>query len=300
MNQPLLDFVTQSLLPTWNVSGVDASRGCFWERLDESLQPIQLGYERLVTQARLIFTFSEGALLGADQSLSEKALSAFRFMCANYWDAEKGGWRFSLGEGGSFPSGTRDLYAHGFVLLACASLYRATKHTEALEWAVRTFEFIHTHFRHPEIGFVSVLDSDNKPFEYPLLQNPHMHLFEGILFLNECSPDARYAACAEEILDLLLQRMLDCNTGTLTEYFDSRWIPDAHSGHRLEPGHHFEWVWLIHRWLRTAPAAARIAREKSLLAAASTLMKWAVEKGLDLEQGGIFDEVDRDGHVLKD
>lgn len=300
MDQRLLDFVIQSLLRTWKISGVDVSRGCFRERLDPSLQPLHLGYERLVTQARLIFAFSEGSLLGAGQYASEQALTAFRFMCEHYWDNKQTGWRFSIGEGGSLPGSSRDLYAHGFVLLACASLFRATKHAEALEWAERTFEFIQTHFRHPQVGFFSVLDADNKPIDYPLLQNPHMHLFEGLLFLNECSPDERYATCGEEILDLLLERMLDRDTGTLTEYFDRRWYPDLQNGDRLEPGHHFEWVWLLHRWILTAPEPARVAREKSLLAAADKLLQWALHNGIDQIHGGIFDEVDRNRHVLKD
>ena len=59
-DQRLIDYVTQSLLPTWKEVGVARDRGCFWERLDEDLSPIDLGYERLLTQARLLFSFSEG------------------------------------------------------------------------------------------------------------------------------------------------------------------------------------------------------------------------------------------------
>ena len=252
-DQRLIDYVTQSLLPTWKEVGVARDRGCFWERLDEALSPIDLGYERLLTQARLIFSFSEGSLLGCPTWAQWSAADSFRFICSHYWDTTKGGWYFSLGNGGPMPWQTRQLYAHAFVLLACSSYYRATGDTDALLWADRTLDFLNRHFRISSGGFATALDGDLADLEEPLQQNPHMHLFEACIDLYASASASKYVTLGAELVDLLLDKFIDRTTGTLTEFFDGNWKQDRIRGHIVEPGHHFEWVWLIHRWLRLVP-----------------------------------------------
>ena len=78
----------------------------------------------------------------------------------------------------------RDLYAHAFVLLAIASYVGATGNRRALSLADETLAFLDDHMASPDGGgFVEQLP----PLGGVRRQNPHMHLFEALLALWECS-----------------------------------------------------------------------------------------------------------------
>jgi mannose-6-phosphate isomerase len=127
-----------------------------------------------------------------------------------------------------------------------------------------------------------------------------MHLFEACIDLYASASASKYVTLGAEIVDLLLDRFIDRTTGTLTEFFDRKWQPDPIRGHIVEPGHHFEWVWLIHRWLRLIPEEMRGPRSGELRGAAAGLLRWALDRGIDQARGGVFDEVDCQGKVLKE
>jgi mannose/cellobiose epimerase-like protein (N-acyl-D-glucosamine 2-epimerase family) len=80
-------------------------------------------------------------------------------------------------------------------------------------------------------------------------QNPHMHMFEGLLSLWECSEDARYVTRAGELFDLFRARFFRADPGILGEYFTATLQPaEGVAGSIVEPGHHYEWVWLLRRF----------------------------------------------------
>lgn len=297
----LTEYVTQALLPKWRIVGVDPAQGCFQERLDLALTPIDMGYQRLLVQCRQIFSFSEGAVLGCPSWARQVASDGFDFMLAKFWDKRRGGWVFSLGEGGAFSSATRHLYAHAFVILACSAYFRATGERDALQWAERTLEFIQRHFRGvTNHGFVTALDGKLLDLRESRQQNPHMHLFEACMMMYELTSQEEFAQVVEEIISLLLDAFVEPRTGTLTEYFDDQWLPDAAQGDVLEPGHHVEWVWLIHRWLWIAREKSLVTREDELREVADRLLSWAIKFGIDTQYGGVFGEVNRQGAVVNE
>jgi mannose-6-phosphate isomerase len=297
----LRDYVTRALLPTWHEHGYDLVQGGFHERLEAALRPVPLGYRRLLTQCRQIFSFAEGTLLGGPPEALDRAVLGFRFLCDHYQDDARGGWRFTLGEGGTLPSTTRHLYAHAFVLLACSAIRRATGDDSASRRAERTVEYLHDRFAAPNGGFRTALDEEGRDLGLSRQQNPHMHLFEACLMMWEVTDDHRYAALADTIAGLLLDVFLDPETGTLIEFFADDWSPHPESGSVREPGHHAEWAWLLHRWVATTRERGFAARRSDdLEAAAGRLLDWAVAAGLDPEHGGLFDEVGPRGEVLKD
>ncbi|MDB5498729.1 MAG: manC [Phenylobacterium sp.] len=75
---------------------------------------------------------------------------------------------------------------------------------------------------------------------------------------------------AGEIVALGLKHFIDGDGGFLREFFDGDWRPaGGDDGRWVEPGHQFEWAWLLERWGRARGEAkvrhaARILFQRGL------------------------------------
>jgi mannose/cellobiose epimerase-like protein (N-acyl-D-glucosamine 2-epimerase family) len=101
-------------------------------------------------------------------------------------------------------------------------------------------------------GFYSGL-----PERLPLLANPHMHLLEAALAWREISAAPVWPALVSSISELALRHLIDGPSGALLESFDEDWQRRAdRAGRTIEPGHLFEWAWLLQRAGGTAALQA--------------------------------------------
>jgi mannose/cellobiose epimerase-like protein (N-acyl-D-glucosamine 2-epimerase family) len=279
-------------LPIWRTHGWDAKHGGFHERLHPDLTPTELGYKRLVVQCRQIYVYSHACLLGQRGDNERAAREGYAFLTRHYRDKRNGGWYFTVTPDGQKLDGRKDFYGHAFVLFALGWYHRATKDVTALSAAEDTLEALKIKLHEPRHGgFHVAADEAWNVLPGPRLQNPHMHLLEGLMALDEAAPAAVYRDEAAKIVDLFLAKFF--NGQTLGEYFRADWSPDPQRGHIVEPGHHFEWSWLLERYAR------RFQRPEAR-AAADTLFEFGRGHGLDAQFGGVYDEVDRFGRVLND
>lgn len=281
-------FLAESLLPRWADRAVHPVGG-FHERLDSALKPIDLGYRRLLSQCRLLFSFAEGGATGTGPLV----IDGFRWVVDHYFEGDRG-WRFALGGNAPLPSETRQLYAQAFALLACWARLRAGPSDEARQVARQTLAFLHDRFRTGPPGFATAIDDRLNDLGLPRQQNPHMHLFESCVLMHEITNDGSYAEFAQEIAALFLDWFFDRETGSLIEHFQPDGSPDPVRGRLREPGHHFEWAWLIHRWLRLADDP----RADELNEAADRLVAWALRYGID--SAGMPDELDLAGNRVQE
>lgn len=141
-----------------------------------------------------------------------------------------------------------DLYNQAFALLAFAATARAMpERTDEMEARARALlSCLDERYRHPRAGF-----EEAAPPAEPLRSNPHMHLFEAFQAWERVpgADPAPWAALADEIAGLALDRLIDGETGALLEYFAQDWSPiSGEQGRVVEPGHQFEWAWLLTRW----------------------------------------------------
>src|SRR6185312_941837 len=119
--------------------------------------------------------------------------------------------------------------------------------------------------------------------------NPHMHLLEAALAWGEVEPGGIWDKVADDVAHLALTRLVDREKGCLREFFDAQWQPLQGPACSVEPGHQFEWAWLLHRWgaLRGHDGARKAARKLFEIGSL----------GVDGERGVAMDEL-RDDYTV--
>lgn len=275
-----LSWFRDAALPLWSRNGLDRVRGGFHEALDQAGRPVG-DYRRLRVVSRQLYVFSaalrlgfEGAGAGLDHGL--------HFLRSRALHAD-GGYASRFDLDGIVIDETRDLYDLAFVAFALANAFDVTGDETLRDDAHALAAFLDKRMRHAAGGFVEAL-----PVRLPRRQNPHMHLFEAALAWSELDPDGPYPAVARELADVFRERLFQPRSGTLPEQFDDRLMPISEpDGWVIEPGHHFEWVWLIHHAERLD-----LMRSGDI---AGQLMHFAKSCGMDCDSGLPLGEVRGDG-----
>ncbi len=285
------DWLHGHLIPFWLAHGVDHDRGGFHEKLNADRQPVSDAGKRVMVQARQLYVAADHALLTGSADARTAADGALRFM-SDHCRHPDGGWRFRVARDGGAQDDARDLYAHAFVLFAFAWHHRLDPTGGAKEAATTTLAFLDERMTHRSGGYHEALDTDGRPVNAIRRQNPHMHLFEAFLAWIAIDDDPVWRTRADAMATLFETRF--CVDGTLREFFtDDLRPPDGDKGRWVEPGHHYEWAWLLQRY-------ASLTGDTRLVPAADQLYRFAERYGIDPETGGIIDAVDCAGAVLQD
>lgn len=282
-------WLERDALPLWADVGVDSVNGGFVEGLTFDGGPASLDYKRMRVQARQVYVYSRAALLRWSPTALETARAGYDFLTGHYWHGDEG-WVYSVTPAGAHRDTRRSAYEQAFALLAFAWFYRASEDAGALEWARRTLRFLDDKLADGSNGGYR----ESLPDRPPRRQNPHMHLLEAFLALYDATQDPDFLARAKSLVDLCRDRFIDRRTGTLGEYFRDDWSPAAgEAGALVEPGHHFEWVWLLHQY-------ARLSGGEAPLEIVDLLYDFAQNRGTDPVDGFAFDVVSRSGAPRRD
>lgn len=240
------NWLFDACFPLWAEQGFD--RNVFCEALDMSHRPLEgLTSARVRVQARQTYVFATAARLGWRPELSvglaETGLDVLTRLCrredglfGRVIDIETGG----LGDD------TADLYDTAFALFAAAHLPPSHERSVLVS---ETLTAIETHLKDEASGYIEHL-----PRPAYRLQNPHMHFFEALLALCEADQDPSHLTPATDIHNLCLEHFIDARSGALGERFERQdWRrPEGEAGDVVEPGHQFEWVWLMGEYARLA------------------------------------------------
>lgn len=272
--------------PKWYEAFQDRNIGGFYERLGHSFRPVFSGQRRLLTQCRQLSIYS---------SLDYKDLTQHFDYIIEKYRQPNGLWIFSLNDDGNPLDKTCDLYALSFVIFMCTHYYRATGDDRAHNVALETLHLIDTHFRVKDLpGFTEALGENGKPMATIRRQNPHMHLLEACLFAYETWGDESFLSIADDIVQLFYKYFFNADKVILHEFFDDHLNPHPEKGDLVEPGHYFEWVWLLKKHAHTKYNVA--LHDK----AATALFAWADAHGWDKTYGGVYDVLKPDGTVVAD
>jgi mannose-6-phosphate isomerase len=282
----LREWAAGAALPLWASEGFDAASGRFEERLTLNGKAIVDVPIRLLVQARQIYSFAVAARRDWHPRALDLVDAAYSNMVTSYHRSDgRAGWVFSVRRDGSVAESKRDFYAHAFVLLAVASYVEVTGRHEALKVADDTLSFLDAGMRGRQAGYVEAVPASDPVRR----QNPHMHLFEALLALWRVTSDQRYLARAQQMFELFRQHFFEPGAGVLREYYDEELAPAANdAGEIVEPGHHYEWVWLLRQFERVSA--------DSVQPFVDALYGHADRYGYNA-RGLIVDELTRDGRV---
>ncbi|WP_155888791.1 AGE family epimerase/isomerase [Inquilinus limosus] len=268
----LMTWLTTQALPIWWETGADRERGGFHERLALDGSPC-LEPRRARVQARQVFAYAVAGRLGwsgPSRQAVEHGLAFFR----RAYERPDGTFRTLVGPDGATLDDSVVLYDQAFALFALAVAGTVVADPAPLTAAAtRLRQRLEATLKHPLGGF-----EEASPRKLPLLANPHMHLLEASLAWVELGsgPDQpAWHKLADEIAELSLSRFIDPATGYLREFFDGEWRPaPGRDGRIVEPGHLFEWAWLLVRW-------GRLRGRDDAIAAARRMAEAAEATGVD-------------------
>lgn len=236
----LSSWLIDSAYPLWSDAGVDRDNGGFHERL--SLDGRATGEPRRARlQPRQIFAFSAAREIGWEGPADHVIRGALHFFRAHHYRSD-GLIRAVVDQHGHSLDETAVLYDQAFALMGYAAAYASLKEPRWQEAARTLRNEVISAFGQP-MGFDERLDRSA-----PLLANSHMHLLEACLAWRDLGDD-EWDEIASRIVELAIDRLLHPVAHVITEFFERDWTPLANDDGRIvEPGHLFEWAWLLLRW----------------------------------------------------
>ena len=252
----LCSWLCDAAYPVWSTRGVDPAGG-FHERLGMDGKPLAEP-RRSRVNPRQAYCFAMAHSLGWRGDTAALVKHGLDYWMAKYRRPD-GLYRTLVNADGSIRDDRALLYDQAFGLLAfnVSSVGDMCAHCEG-----QSFELLNlvlSHMKRQDAGFESGV-----PASLPLQSNPHMHLFEAALAGCEVSSEnSVWKPLADEIAELALTKFIDPVSGALREFFDAGWNPaPGIDGRIVEPGHQFEWAWLLLRWGGARNARARAAALK--------------------------------------
>ncbi|MFL5240222.1 MAG: AGE family epimerase/isomerase, partial [Rhizomicrobium sp.] len=270
-------WLETSALPLWWTMGADHERGGFFELLDKRGRAVPAP-RRMRVQARQAYAYAAAGLSGWRGPWRSAAAHGLAFLSERY-RREDGLYRTLCDDEGAALDDRTFLYDQAFVLLALAAAAKAD--IERRRCAAEALELrgiLYERFARPNGGF------SEQPLRGSTFQsNPHMHLLESALAWIEVSDDPGWERMAQSIVRICLEHFVDSESGMLREFFDDTGAPFAGlPGHIIEPGHQFEWAWLLSRW-------AEMRKDAGAGLAAVRLFDIGERHGIDTTRGVAID-----------
>ena len=253
LHRELLQWLLASAYPLWAKRGYDHERGGFHERLTAD-GPVAADPRRARVQVRQVYCFARGPTLGWHADPVPLITQGLEYFFARYRRPD-GLFRTLCAADGTPLDERALLYDQAFVLLALAESRKVLGPQPWLLAEARALmATITRRLKRAGPGFDSGL-----PERQPLLSNPHMHLLEAALAWRATSDEPLWGALAADIVALALEHLIEVRSGAVLERFGEDWAPST--DRLVEPGHLFEWAWLLLRsgtGGRSAAAALRL------------------------------------------
>lgn len=237
-----IEWMRLRVLPLWAAVGQDAE-GAFSELLAQEGRTVRAN-RRARVQSRQIQVFAEAGRLGWPGPWSSAVEKGAACLLREYV-RDDGQVSALLAPNGSVLDNDAYVYDQAFMMFALAAVHRAGGAGAGVyeAQAVRVRELLTA--RAGSNG--ALTEAGSRPFQ----SNAHMHLLEACLAWEEAGGDDGWKRWSEQLVELAISTFIDEGRGCLYEFFSEDWSRAAGSDGRLvEPGHQFEWAWLLARFAR--------------------------------------------------
>ena len=249
-------WLMDACFPLWSEAGVN--KQLFLERLDLFHKPVDSDLTRVRVQARQTYIFALAKRMNWNPERAQQLIDLGVNVLSSAARREDGlVGKLLASDTAELMDNTAVLYDLAFTLFALAEASRAGPTSpDAIKTSHEILSALDKHMKDTEHGgYAEIL-----PRPQQRLQNPHMHLFEACLALNKADPAGDHLTRADEIHTLFLEKFTNDASGLLGERFKPDWSVETGDAHDIiEPGHQFEWVWLLHTYAKrtqTEPPAA--------------------------------------------
>lgn len=268
--------------PLWFRAGVDHKGFGFFEKIYADGTPLRSDRRARVV-GRQIYCFSQAARFGwtgpARQVIQHGLDAMPRFL-----RRDDGLACTLVSDDGEPVNSTIDLYDQAFTLFGLAAALPFVPDPTRLEaQADHLRQTLIARLGHPIAGF-----EEASPRTLPLKANPHMHMLEAALAWADVAADPDpWRVLADQIAELALACFIAPETGGLHEFYDGDWNRMGGDLAVVEPGHQFEWGWLLMRWGRMSGRADAVETGRRLVHIGE-------DHGLDPARGVLFAELKPD------
>jgi mannose/cellobiose epimerase-like protein (N-acyl-D-glucosamine 2-epimerase family) len=275
----------QVVLPIWRGPGFNTTLQLAFEAVAaDGRTPSPPSRYRAMACARQLFVFSRAG----DKVHADLLFDSLRHY---FQDKQNGGWFYSVDANGAPKERQKDLYTHAFVVFACAEYARRSHRADALAVLHETSALIETRFagRDGSVAGASlnaVMSEDFATVIGTPLQNPLMHLTEAWLAALDTTGDAVFDRRLETLAAGIAHDFVHQATGCIAE------MPIGSAGNLLEPGHQFEWLFLVEASGHEAFDASGLTR------AMSSAFDFAQRFGVDPLTGGVAAALDENGRIV--
>jgi mannose/cellobiose epimerase-like protein (N-acyl-D-glucosamine 2-epimerase family) len=251
LHAKLSGWLANDAYPRWARHGIDAQGG-FLETLGQN----GLGLpdpRRARVHPRQVYAFAQAPVFGWRGDVRGIVRGGIDYF-TTYYRRRDGLFR-TLADAGGAPLDERALlYDQAFALLGYAAAAGALDARD--EFEAQALELRGTIERRMAAGdgaFYSGLErTDYRE------SNPHMHLLEACLAWAEIGNDAGWLAWVRSLVELAVSHFIRRDSGALGELYTAAWQPaPGIAGRIIEPGHQFEWAWLLLRCESLHPSPLR-------------------------------------------
>lgn len=264
------------IVPLWEGPGWNPALELPYEALDEQHRPLPAQRYRAMACARQLFVFT---CLGDRPGAATRAATLFASLNRYFADPQHGGWYYSVDAQGAPLDTEKDLYTHAFILFACAHYLRQSASAEP---GLRAALAAVARFAGPGGLYEARLGQDWACLGQGPLQNPLMHLAEAFLATFETRPEPSTEAALRTLCDGMHEHFFDAAHGVLLEK------PRDASENWYEPGHQFEWYYLL--------ASSALLSGHALTADMAQALARSEQQGLS--EGAVCASLAPDGQVV--
>ena len=316
------DHLENGIIPFWMERALDTEFGGYRTNFNEKGEALEMPEKYLNTQVRLLWWFSR--LLRAYPNRPEfkkMADAGADFIISRFWDTKHGGWFWKVRRDGSEMDNGKVVYGQSFAIYAFAEYFRATGDRRGLDYASRTFDLLQKYAADTlRGGYYENLERDWTVAPSGFCAgdrkglDTHMHLMEAFTTLYAASGEEIHRRKLLEMIELIVKRMVDPETGCGRNQFDLEFNPipaiairrtwnaeragdaPATPTDTTSYGHNVELAWLMRDAFQSSgsdigPYLENIRR----------LLSHAVQHGVDWEFGGIYrDGTSKGGPLIKD